>query len=149
MSTEENPTPLKRVQLIPLHVQFAGRNSKCTEERRKEIEGYLAEGLPIAHTCALVGITEDTYYRWQKWGEKYLDGTGPEEHEIYGRLSEGCKAAIAQWQLGKIRTSLNTEKYAPNWVRDMTILERRDRAHWGRQDTIRVGVAPTQDERFL
>lgn len=144
-----NTAPVARVKLISAHMRFTGRNSKLTMEMLKEIVQHLTDGLPVMHACNIVGITEDTWYRWQKQGELYLQTGAPEEYEVFGIFTEEVKKAISTWQLNLVKR-LNGEQYKPTWVRDVTLLERRDRGHWGRSDAARTGgtnVAP--DERFL
>src|SRR5262245_30710177 len=100
-----------RVRLKSVYELYAARNSLLTEDTLASILSYLEEGLPVIHTCAMVGISETTWYRWEKRGRVYLDHNqtkqeNPEE-EIYGRFCEAVKKAQANYQLGKLRTSLN------------------------------------------
>lgn len=131
-----------------------GPRTKLTEEIIANACRYLAyDGLPVNHACALLYITESTWYTWERRGRNALEGrpesSRPKDEALYSLFYQEIKKAQATYQLNKLRTSLNLRRYAPNWARDLTILERRDRANWGRDTASgnRGVVAP--DERFL
>jgi hypothetical protein len=124
----------------------------------------MAEGLPVEPACLLAGITPGTYYLWELAGKEFLelgDGTTyygsrhvrrNEEHaEFYLRIER----ARALFQQSVIRRSINTDKYNPNWVRDMSVLERRYRKDWARFDknVLPVDQQPNtgapSDDRYL
>jgi transposase-like protein len=144
---------------------FQGRNSKCNEPMIKEIARLVEMGMPIVHVCGYVGITEQTFYNWMRWGKDYLQGKDTtstpgnpngvehrpdgEQLELYATFFESVKRAQAEMQHTIITRSFG-KKYNAAWVRDMTFLERRDRDNWGRDGS---GAAVEQeldpDEAFL
>jgi len=133
----------------PAHV------SKLSNKLIEKAIGLLLEGLPIDAVCDYLTITPHTYYMWKEKGEKYLleENTprGPEfpEDAAEARFLIAVSKARAEHQLSLVRRSFG-DKNTPTWVRDMTILERRDRKNWGRNETIQVtDTASTPDEAYL
>ena len=49
-----------------------GRPTKLTEDLLGELCGHLENGNPISTACALVGIGESTYHKWQKRGKEEM-----------------------------------------------------------------------------
>ena len=158
---ERKPLARKRMKTV---VSFFYRSSeRVRPDVLRVVEQHMAEGLPVEPACLLAGITPGTYYLWELAGKEYLElGPGTtyygnrhvrrnEEHaEFYLRIER----ARALYQQVVIRRSINTDKYNPNWVRDMSVLERRYRKDWARYDKM---IAPEQqaptgaptDERYL
>ena len=127
-----------------------GRNTKCTRLLIGEICHYLLQSLPIGKCCDLVGISEVSYYVWKEKGEAYLKNGDPHHHEIYGEFVLEVRAATAQWQLNILQQELNPTSYNPGWIKAMTMLERRDRAHWGRSDAQgKVDESSNPDTSYL
>lgn len=129
--------------------------SKLTEKLIDDVTELIEEGLPVESVCAYLGITEHTYYDWKEKGEKYLielhSGRGPEfpEDHLEARFMLAVVKARASLELELVR-DLKDEKALARWVRNMTILERRFRTSWGRNESLRVeteSVAP--DEAYL
>lgn len=107
------------------------------------------EGLPFDACCDYLGISSTTFYAWLDKGKKYLaNGGNPDEHEMCGRFYQRVRRAHAEY-----RRMMNQRAHsgAPGtWVRDVTILERRDRRNYGRYEP--EGGNDEQydvDERFL
>lgn len=140
-SEPESPSPRK--------LRPGGRPTHLTSELLEEFVGYISEGLPANKACDMVRISEQNMYNWMAWGRAFYESGGPKEHAIYGEFFDRVKYAQAEWQLEIIRRSLSTDKYSPNWVRDMTILERRDRSNWGRDSRSADPASATPDEAFL
>lgn len=147
----DKPTK-QRVKLITPHEAWRQRNTKITPEVLKIFEENLALGLPQMHCCSLAGISHDTFFRWLERGRLLSEAPQPEDdsQEQYLEFWIVVNQAQAMFQVTKLRGSLTSERFNPNWVRDMTMLERRDRKHWGRSQEldVRTGeIAP--DEKFL
>ena len=152
METGTVDTPKRRRKPLPsAFTSWHDRNGRLTQEMLDTICNYLTEdGLPIITTCELVGISEDTYYRWFDQGKKYMAGGGDNTDDMYGRFFEETRRAVALWQMRLIRRSLSVDAYAHGWVRDLTLLERRNRQEWGRDAVRREDPSKYDDaERFL
>lgn len=146
MAKNKRPRP----KLVTLHQAWRGRNTKCTPELIERLCGYLREGLPIVHACALVGISDVTYRNWIHQGQAYLQSGDIPQHEILGEFLLALKRAFAEWQLGILREELNGPQYRPGWAKSMTMLERRDRSHWGRDQYVSNDAdRMSPDESFL
>jgi len=91
--------------------------------------------------CALVGISEQTYYEWLR--------KGGEGKQPYGEFLESVKKAEAKAEelaVGTvIRVGLDPEN--PNWQAAMTYLERRYPERWGRRNRLDMGNA--EDKPFV
>lgn len=130
---------------------------KLSEQLIDSCVELILEGLPIKPMCDYLSITPDAYYDWKEKGEKFDKElfTGQEhefpEYEIHALFLRCIVRAKAEWQLEKHRNSLqNKAKNKADWVRDITQLERRDRANWSRSETIAVAeTAPLPDEAYL
>lgn len=157
----DKPLPLrgkkKKDRFVVKLSQKLGNPPKMTDALLTECVELILEGLPVNKTCDYLGIPEQTFYRWRTKGEKYLrdiaEGEKPDnpDHVLYGIFVQSVVRAKAEWQLGVIRRSMQTKsKHTSLWVRDMTMLERRDRANWGRSEQIQVSdAAILPDEAYL
>jgi len=93
--------------------------SKYTPERVERIVGSVRKGLPFTTSAALGGISESTFYQWQK---------------DYPEFSEAIKAAEAEAEERLVeQISLD-----PSWQSKAWILERRHPDRWGRVDRNKV-----------
>lgn len=130
---------------------------KLNEKLIQECVELILEGLPINRTCDYLGITQDSFYDWKARGEKWLReihaGQEPEypEYELHGLFVQCVVRAKAEWQLEIQRRSMQIKsKHSSMWIRDMTLLERRDRGNWGRSEIVSVtDAAPLPDESYL
>jgi hypothetical protein len=111
--------------------------------------------LPIERTCDYLGISTASYYDWKDKGERYLnqlhDKKGPQypEDEDCAAFVQAVVQAKAAWQLGILRRSFGDQNKA-TWIRDMTMMERRDRPNWGRNESfVAVTSAPLPDDSYL
>lgn len=167
MSRKTKNKPLKRklpirgrkkkaVRYIRM-TRTVGRPAKISERLIKNCVELILEGLPINRTCDYLGITQDSYYDWRKKGEKWLletdSGQKPEfpEYEIHALFVNCVVKARAEWQLEILRRSMQDDsKKSSMWIRDMTLMERRDRENWGRSETVFSSeAAPLPDESYL
>jgi len=117
----------------------------------------ILEGLPVNRSCDYLGISEQSFYTWKSKGEEYLravcEGKKPKNKgdEIHGLFVQAVVRAKATWQLEILRRSMQIESPKSSmWIRDMTLLERRDRANWSRNETLHVDDATIlPDEAYL
>lgn len=77
---------------------MAGRKSKLTPALQQEIVDNLTLGVTVQKTCALVGITEETFYQYVKRFPEFSEAT------TRARASADRAAVVA------IRTALATTK---------------------------------------
>lgn len=134
-----------------------GRPPKLTEKLIEDCVELILEGLPINRTCDYLGITQDSFYDWKQRGEKWLQevssGHKPEypEYELHGLFVQCVVRAKATWMLEILRRSMqNASKKTSMWIRDMTLMERRDRSNWGRSETVSItDSAPLPDDSYL
>jgi len=131
------------------------RPRKLTDKLIKECCELILEGLPIDRTCDYLGISTASYYNWKDKGERYLnqlhDSKGPQyrEDEDCAVFVQAVVRAKATWQLEILRRSFGDQNKA-TWIRDMTMMERRDRPNWGRNESlIAVTSAPLPDDSYL
>lgn len=113
--------PGKRVGASILNVKLA-----------KQVCRYVKMGLPTDACCDLLGIAPTTWYLWRAKGEKYINGDGePAHYRKYGMFVAMLRKAMAEYRLG-----LNMKLHGDegDWVQAMTILERRDRRHFSRNE---------------
>lgn len=160
-------TKRKRVRLIDHNSDISAENSvhsvlksaykfktKLNDDLLKEICLLLEDGLPIATACEYLGISQSTHFRWLLQGKQYLiaieeeTGMARKEWLVYGIYLIEVKKAIAGYLKEKIE-NINGN-FTPAWVRDITILERRDYTNWGRNVTVTEREdTRNPDESFL
>ncbi len=107
------------------------------------------QGLPADGVCDYLCIASSTFWTWIRKGERYLMGNNdPPEDHIYGDFVRQYKRATAEYRLKIIKRLHNGN--AGVWVRDMAILERRDKKSFSRdmQDGGDDSVLDV-DEKFL
>lgn len=126
-----------------------------TQDIIKQITRKLREGLPPTTACALIGINYSTHVKWLQKGKMILQQLEEKEkpfeenfklYVIYLKETEKAIAQFLEDNIKGLRGELKGE-----WVRNMTILERRDYLNWGRQVTTNSdgqGLA-NPDESFL
>lgn len=127
----------------------AHRASKLNPEVIDRICALLEEGLPIDAVCDYIGISTMVFLEWRRRGEIYShQDEVPKEFELYVELWIRHRKAAASYRLTRQRR-LN-DKNNRDWVRDLAILERRDRANYGKNDPV-GGTAENYepDARFM
>jgi len=132
-----------------------GRPRKLTDKLIEECVELVLEGLPIERVCDYLSISTACYYAWKDRGERYLNQLHESRGVEYpddGDCAVFVQAVVrakAKWQLGILRRSFG-EKNKATWIRDMTMMERRDRKHWGRSESFaNVTAAPLPDDSYL
>ena len=102
-----------------------------TEEVAAQIVGYITGGLYITAACELAGISRQTYYNWQRRGQK---GEAPYD-DFLKRVREAEAKAEA-------RLSTHIEKMAADdWRAAAWKLERRFPDKYGVRSTTKVEVS--------
>ena len=104
------------------------RPTELTDALALEIAGHLLYGNSIADSCALVGISEQTYHNWIKRGEAG-------EEPFFGFL-ELTRAARADARRKLVKTVVDAAENDPKHAQ--WLLERMDRANWGRTVDVRA-----------
>lgn len=106
-------------------------------------------GLPFDGCCDYLGISNTTFHSWRRKGTRYIDGDcEPPEDEIFGRFVNAIKKAYANYRLARLDSMHGRGNQY--WARDMTILERRDRHNFSRNDPQGGGESDFDpDETFL
>lgn len=142
---------VERKKLLSLRQKWEYRITKMSPEMKQLFVSNILVGLPIQHCCALAGISENCFYDWMKDGERYLTSREPNpNHEDFAEFYLAIQEARAEWQKEILLRSFQGAKFQPNWVRDMTLLERRDRVNWGRNDWANSGDRmPDSDMKYL
>lgn len=107
------------------------------------------EGMPPDAICDFLCIAPSTFWNWVRRGETFLVGDGqPPEDYIYGLFLVKFKRATAKYR----RKIGNYMELAPAgvWQKYMTILERRDRKNFGKNDPMGgMEGDHSPDEKFL
>lgn len=102
----------------------------------------IKRGLPPNKVCLYLCVSSTRMNEWLRLGREYLltleEGKEPEEKNLLeAAFTQRVANAEADWQL-KICDRSFQEKYKATWTRDVTLLERRDRSNWGRNQIITV-----------
>lgn len=127
---------------------------KVTDKLIRDCVELILEGLPIDAVCDYLTIGRAAYYNWKEKGERFLDQSYTDRRVQYPE-DEQCAIFVqavikakASWQRAILERSFQ-ERNRATWVRDMTMLERRDRANWGRNETVSViDAPPLPDEAY-
>lgn len=127
------------------------RTGTCTREVVEEFCDYLLEGLPADSCCDMLGINPSTFHRWIRLGEEYLASEKSEQvkaHRIFAYFVTQFRRAVAEYKLARVR-KLHTAT-GRKWYRELAILERRDRATYGRYEQQGGNTQDFDpDDRFL
>jgi len=98
-------------------------------------------GLPRTKVCDLLHIDYTLFYMWLRLAEEVRAGTAAPvtpactlDRNMVVEFSQMVRDAEAQWQ----EAMLAKMHIDPHWQREMTLLERRDPAHWRKQETLQV-----------
>lgn len=115
-----------------------GRPAECNALIKRQMVYYIEKMVPIHDACSLTGLFENTHYRWIKLGKEYIaayeeQDTWPDKkNRHFAEYFIAINRAVAEMRQTLIGRSLAPAELIPTWIRDMTILERRDRDHWAR-----------------
>lgn len=109
-----------------------GRRSKQTEDMVALIERSLLNHNSIKHTCGMVGISQDTFFRWMRESE----AAGPNSKKR--KFSERIKRA----QASSVTILVNSIAKDPNWQSKAWLLERLHPQEFGKKQTLNHAGAP-------
>ena len=142
---------------------ITGRPTKLTPERQATIVDIVSKGNYLITACNLAGIDKATYLRWIERGEKESGNGGGLYYDfclaIKKAESEAETARVARITQAGIggqlyKTITYTKKDGtevveetltqPQWLADMTHLERRHPERWGRKDRSTLVVEETK-----
>lgn len=136
-----------------------GEKAECNDAAKNQMVYYIERLLPVKDACALIGLFENTHYRWMRLGKEYITYREEEEDDdlILNRNRHfadyylAINRAIANMRKRLIDRSFEPDSLRPTWVRDMTILERRDRENWSRSKELFMNREEDYDpdESFL
>jgi hypothetical protein len=100
----------------------AGRPTKYEPERVERILKAIRDGLPFVTAAAIGGISQTTFYQWQK---------------DYPEFSDNIKEAEAVGE-EELLASIRTDS---TWQSKAWILERRHPDRWGRREQIKQEIS--------
>jgi hypothetical protein len=125
--------PRKRLKVLKLDIPVRiGTNSILSDKIIADFCKLIRQGLPADGVCDYLGINPATYYHWLAKGKLYEAGDEePKEFAVYGKFVRAFRKATAAYRLKVTRGAHRDSNY---WVRDVTILERRDRKTWGKNE---------------
>jgi transposase len=103
----------------------AGRKTKLTPELIGQIETSLQSHVSIITTCDLVGISQETFFRWLREGEAATSGSKREFYETVKRARAMSRVMLVS-QISK----------DPSWQAKAWILERQYPEEFGRRQLI-------------
>uniref|UniRef100_A0A6H1ZL13 Uncharacterized protein n=1 Tax=viral metagenome TaxID=1070528 RepID=A0A6H1ZL13_9ZZZZ len=144
-------------------VNKGGQPTKLTPDRQAIIIEFIESGNYISTACDAAGITRQTYLNWLEWGEEEAKNGGG----LYFNFFEAIKKAQAQAEAERVarvraagigggvsKRRVTTFKdgtetieetfQTPQWLADMTHLERRHPERWGRRDRTTVDINETR-----
>jgi len=126
-----------------------GLKVALTEKLVRQFCDLIAQGHPPDAVCDYLLVPKTSFHRWLRFGELYIEGNQePKEHWIFGKFVAEFRRAGARYRVSMVNRLHTSSKRT--WIRDLAILERRDRRHFGRNEP--SGGAEevhTPDERFL
>lgn len=134
---------------------MSGPGPRVPELNDRFVKGFCAlikRGLPVDGVCDYLGVASRVFWGWMKRGEIYLDGDGePKQYAMCGKFILLLRKATAEYRLTLV-DSLHSREAGRGqaWIRDMAILERRDRKNFSRE-TPAGGTMESFDpeEKFL
>lgn len=140
-----------------------GRPSLYSPQKRKEICGYIALGMTRENAALLAGISEGTFYDWQKAYPEFLQQVQAAEAKCQARClsninkaglpkfhdRERTKTRVVPVMRGKKlvhraemveKVTEHLKKEEGEWQASAWLLERRWPQHFGRVDRHLIGV---------
>ena len=148
-----------------IEIKGKGRQTKLTPEMIEKLTTFVAEGNYYQTACYAVGIDESTFYKWLEHGRQdYESGTESLSVELIKAIKRAEAIAEAE-RVTRIRqagiggqvsrrvtrtkrdgTEETEETFQlPQWLADITFLERRHPDRWGRKDRTRVDINETKE----
>ena len=123
--------------------------TSLTEETINQFAGLIERGLPLETACDYICLPTATFWLWSRKGDQWIKNEQiPKNHEIYGIFVLTYKRALARYKAGMVERMNDTE--SSMWVRDMTILERRDRRNYSRNEPLGGDTEDYDpDEKFM
>jgi len=113
------------------------------------------DGVPARDAVWLLGYSENRHHAWMRRGVQAREDLEAgmkltKEQMAFAVYYREVKKAEAYFRRRCINRSLTVDYFAETWIRDMTILERRDKEHWGRSnDTLSRPEEFKPDDSFL
>lgn len=124
--------------------------NRPTPDLTKAFAKLVEEGSPFNVVCDYLGIPQSTFYNWQRKGRFYNQSPEAEpKFKAYGDFEAAIRKAGAAYYLELVRR-LHDPKNA-RWNREMSILERRDRANFAKFDVLGAAAEAETldpDERY-
>lgn len=112
------------------------RSCKLTKELIDEFLTYKENGLSDADCCDMVGISEQSLYRWLKEADTGIDGDNPKRAasnlELKREFRDGLKRAQAAFKAYHIQNITKAAK--KSWQASAWMLERMYPKEFGRID---------------
>jgi hypothetical protein len=108
-------------------------------------------GVPFDAVCDALRVSKANFHQWVRRGELFLESEGGNDPEeaIYALFVQRMKESTASYR-HRIIEELHTPDQGNDWIRLMTILERRDKRNFSRQDLAGAATdASDRDEAFL
>lgn len=107
------------------------RKSKLTDELLANIETSIQAHNSIKTTCDLVGISEETFYKWMRESE----GTEPDAKPARGLKAEFSERVKRAQAMSKTML-VNEIRKDPSWQAKAWILERQHPKEFGRRQLV-------------
>jgi len=110
----------------------AGRKTKLTPTLCDQLCKHIENGNYAKTACLLVGISEETYYKWKKKGEESKSGKYVEFLESIKKAEKKADAKLVSIILAA------SEKHPMNWTAAAWLLERRNPEEWGNREELDI-----------
>jgi len=140
---------MQRVRLLKAEEQIErlGTSAILDQKLIRQFTSLVERGLPLDGVCDYLGLPGITFFNWLRKGDAYLTGNGElKEYRMYGEFVRLLRKATAKYRLILVDRLHGDE----DWIRCMTILERRDRRNFSRKEPSGGGEESLNpDERFL
>ena len=156
---ETKPRRRQRKQILSVAQRRMRRTEDLEEEFRLEFIDAILKGMSEQRACALVKFTYSHFVSRKKLANEYLEsGMSPTDHplsniEVWAEFIEDIEQARAMHELNLIEDALDIEscpKKKAFWTRNVTILERRNRIDWGKNESMQHIIGEySKDDRFL
>lgn len=111
-------------------LRVGAKDKRSDKEVVNTITKALKAGCTKKDACTLASISEQTFYRWLREGEKAIEGSTAYQ------FCESIKKAIAE---ARARNVTIIQKHAVNnWTAAAWWLERTDPENWGKRDRVEM-----------